>query len=316
MAEQLAQLFDATLGSVVRFDGPAGIGEYVGAWSAAGTQLTGQTIDLTGGTATAQVYQVGHSVAGRRYGDHSADPFLDEFSLGGGFAAPISAGGSCGGRSASALAAGRTIPADAQERLSSFADLAAMAISSTEALETLSRAATTDPLTGLANYRVFHERLAAEIERSVPPRAMLSVAVLDLDHFKQINDTHGHQIGDRRAVRGRNAPGPCRTQRRARGTDRWRGVRLADARGGGRRRPCAAERVRQAIKNTPFDTAGTLTMSIGVCSNEYARTTEELVGFADQALYRAKQGGRNMTSSMARTGSPAAAAAIGNGYGS
>jgi diguanylate cyclase (GGDEF)-like protein/PAS domain S-box-containing protein len=315
MAEQLAQLFDATLGSVVRFDGPAGIGEYVGAWSAAGTQLTGQTIDLTGGTATARVYQVGHSSQVSRYGEHSADPFLDEFSLGGGFAAPISAGGRLWGAVGVALAAGRTIPADAQERLSSFADLAAMAISSTEAMETLSRAATTDPLTGLANHRVFHERLAAELERSSRHGRLLSVAVLDIDHFKQINDTHGHQVGDRVlsevAARLAHAVRSGEVVARIGGEEfAWLMPEASDADA-----RAAAERVRKEIQNTPFETAGTLTMSIGVCSNESARTTEELVGFADQALYRAKQGGRNTTSVYGADRSSAAAAAIGNGYG-
>ena len=309
MAEQLAQLFDAMLGSVVRFDASAGAGEYLGAWSATGTQLTGQTIDLTGATATAQVYQLGHSAQVMRYPDHSTDRFLDEFSLGGGFAAPISAGGRLWGAVGVALPAGRTIPADAQERLSSFAELAAMAISSTEAMETLSREAATDPLTGLANYRAFHERLGAEVERSSRHGRLLSVAVLDLDHFKQVNDTHGHLIGDRVlaevATRLASAVRTGELIARIGGEEfAWLMPEAAPADA-----YSAAERVRQAIENTPFDTAGVLTMSIGVCSNEHAETTEELLGLADQALYRAKHGGRNLTFLFGADGPPTAAGA-------
>jgi diguanylate cyclase (GGDEF)-like protein/PAS domain S-box-containing protein len=295
VAEQLAQLFDAMLGSVVRFDASAGVGHYMGSWSATGTQLTGQTIDLTGCTATARVYQVGHSAQVIGYGDHSADPFLDEFSLGGGFAAPISAGGRLWGAVGVELPAGRTIPAEAQQRLSSFADLVAMAISSTEALETLSRAAATDALTGLANYRTFHERLVTEFERSSRYGRLLSVAVLDLDHFKQVNDTHGHQIGDcvlaEVATRLASAVRSGELVARIGGEEfAWLMPEAAQADA-----YAAAERIRHAIESTPFGTAGTLTMSIGVCSKGRAETMEELFKFADQALYRAKQGGRNMT---------------------
>jgi diguanylate cyclase (GGDEF)-like protein/PAS domain S-box-containing protein len=314
MAEQLAQLFDAMLGSVVRFDASTGAGEYVGAWSASGTQLTGHTIDLTGATATATVYQLGHSAQVIRYPDHSADRFLDEFSLGGGFAAPISVGGKLWGAVGVAVTAGRTVPADAQERLSSFAELAAMAISSTEAMETLSREAATDPLTGLANYRAFHERLGAEVERSSRHGRLLSVAVLDLDHFKQVNDNHGHLIGDRVlaevATRLANAVRTGELVGRIGGEEfAWLMPETAQADA-----YSAAERVRQAIKSTAFDTAGALTMSIGVCSNEHAETAEDLLGCADQALYRAKQGGRDLTFVYDADRSPTTAGAARDGH--
>jgi diguanylate cyclase (GGDEF)-like protein len=120
--------------------------------------------------------------------------------------------------------------------------------------------------------------------------------VLDLDHFKQVNDSHGHQTGDNVLAE---------VARRLAG-----GVRVGElmARIGGEEFAwlmpeatpdgayAAAERVREAIRTIPFDVAGTLTVSIGVCSNQQARTADELVDRADQALYRSKAGGRNMTS--------------------
>ena len=61
--------------------------------------------------------------------------------------------------------------------------------------------ASSDPLTGLANHRVLQQRLAAEVGRSVRHGRPLSVAVIDVDHFKQINDVGGHEIGDEMLVR-------------------------------------------------------------------------------------------------------------------
>jgi diguanylate cyclase (GGDEF)-like protein len=57
----------------------------------------------------------------------------------------------------------------------------------------------------------------------------------------------------------------------------------------------AADRARRAIEAAPFEEVGSLTISAGVCSNEHTRTAQELFSAADEALYRAKQSGRNMT---------------------
>jgi diguanylate cyclase (GGDEF)-like protein/PAS domain S-box-containing protein len=296
VAEQLAQLFDGTLGSVVRFDAVTEVGDYVGGWSRYATHLEGQTIDLTGNSATARVYRDGRSAQVLEYGGHATDPFLDRFALGGGFAAPITAGGTLWGAVGVAVAAGRPIPVGAQERLASFAELVAVAISSAEALETLSREATTDPITGLANYRAFYERLGSEVERAARHGRALSVAVLDLDHFKRVNDLHGHQTGDHvLAEVARRLAGAVRSgELMGRiGGEEFAWI-MPEATPDGAH--AAAERVREAIQDTPFDDVGTLTLSIGVCSNHEAKTADELVGRADEALYWSKAGGRNMTS--------------------
>lgn len=63
-----------------------------------------------------------------------------------------------------------------------------------------------DPLTGLPNHRVFHERLEAEVARATRHGRALSIALLDIDHFKLVNDAHGHQAGDRVLVEVAGAP--------------------------------------------------------------------------------------------------------------
>jgi diguanylate cyclase (GGDEF)-like protein len=134
----------------------------------------------------------------------------------------------------------------------------------------LSREATTDPITGLANYRAFHERLGSEVERSARHGRALSVAVLDLDHFKQVNDTHGHQTGDRvlaevaRRLAGAVSSGELMGRI---GGEEFAWL-MPEATPGGAH--AAAERVRASIQDTPFDAVGTLTLSVGVCSNQQA----------------------------------------------
>ena len=161
-------------------------------------------------------------------------------------------------------------------------------------LAELERLATHDPLTGLANHRVFHERLRAEAARASRSRQPLSVAILDVDHFKDINDQHGHLVGDR--------------------VLRELGQRLHDitragelfARVGGEEFAwilnavgpeafAAAERARHAITDTPFTHVGTVTMSVGVCDLTPAINVQEFYERADQALDLAKKHGRNQT---------------------
>ena len=83
-----------------------------------------------------------------------------------------------------------------EQRLMEFGDLLATAIASIEDRAKLATQATTDPLTGLANHRALQQRLAAEAARAARHDTPLSVAVIDIDHFKQINDSARHETGD------------------------------------------------------------------------------------------------------------------------
>lgn len=163
----------------------------------------------------------------------------------------------------------------------------------------LEELAQTDPLTRLLNRRGLQERLASEMERVRRYGTTVSVLLLDLDHFKHINDTHGHLVGD--AVL-------CEVAALLQ-----KGVRAVDvvARYGGEEfvivlpetgpagAAAFAERLREYIESFTFVQARSapvrLTTSIGVASYPSfgVESVEDLFAAADQALYRAKAEGRN-----------------------
>jgi predicted signal transduction protein with EAL and GGDEF domain len=108
--------------------------------------------------------------------------------------------------------------------------------------ETVQREAVTDELTGLANHRRFQEALASELERARRFETGVGLVMLDVDDFKKVNDTHGHQVGDRVLKEvARDAPrGVARG--RPPGAVRRRGARGHPARG----RPRGRVRTRRA----------------------------------------------------------------------
>ncbi len=158
----------------------------------------------------------------------------------------------------------------------------------------LARLATHDTLTGLVNHRGFHERLREEIARCRRKDDVLSLVILDLDQFKQVNDTYGHPVGDRvLAEVGRRFRGLMRLgEHVARiGGEEFAWILSAtDAAGA----YAAAERARRAIEREPFEGVGHLTISAGVCDLDEAADADELHRLADVALYWAKNHGRNI----------------------
>lgn len=292
VADETAALLAATLGAVVRFDLVAGLGLVVGAASTGAETIAGSTIDLAGASAIAAVARSGAAARVDGYHDRAPDPVLARAGLTGAICAPIHVGGRLWG-SVGAGFAGTTVPIDARVRLARIAELVSVAIANAEAWDALARQAATDGVTGLANHRAFHERLRVESERAARYGRDLSVAIFDLDHFKQINDLHGHQRGD--AVLGAVAR---RLTALARDSDlvaRIGGEEFAWLMPEATRDDAhsAAERARAAIADSAFDGVGSLTISGGVCSLTQARSARELLGLADQALYDAKNSGRN-----------------------
>ncbi|WP_155375101.1 bifunctional diguanylate cyclase/phosphohydrolase [Catellatospora vulcania] len=179
----------------------------------------------------------------------------------------------------------------------------------------LRTAAITDQLTGLYNRRFFKEMVDVEADRAVRRRLPLSLVLIDLDHFKDINDTYGHSVGD--AVLADVAQ---RLRQEVRGSDllcRYGGeefVCLLPATPA----PAAyelAERLRQTLRGTTVTIPGVpepvrLTASLGVATDEPGERgqidTDALIDEADQAVYRAKALGRDR---VIGSGQPSATAA-------
>jgi two-component system cell cycle response regulator len=157
----------------------------------------------------------------------------------------------------------------------------------------LLRLATTDPLTGLCNRRGFFEQATEACARVVPPDGHLSAILLDLDNFKRINDTYGHEAGDE-AIR------VCADAARLTGA-------IAGRLGGdefalvleNRTLPEAmeiAEDLRVRLAGCPFETGKnriTLTWSVGVGEGRPGDSVDQVLARADAALYDAKLRGRN-----------------------
>lgn len=153
-----------------------------------------------------------------------------------------------------------------------------------------------DPLTGLPNRAAWNERLALEHGRLQQTGTGLLLAILDLDHFKSINDTYGHQAGDKVLKIIANV-----LRKGLRGDDfiaRFGGEEFAllmpgsDLSGGSR----LLERLRAAVQQCPFHFKGervTVTMSAGVAVFKSGENASQVLKRADQALYRAKEAGRN-----------------------
>jgi diguanylate cyclase (GGDEF)-like protein len=161
--------------------------------------------------------------------------------------------------------------------------------------------ATTDELTGLANRRAILLHLEDRLRLAKRRRKPLSVLMIDADHFKSINDTYGHGVGDE--VLRHLARVLFANQRTHDRLGRWGGEEflavLPDA--GGSHAAAVAERIRHSVEATPCETtAGAilLTVSIGVATlAEGVATATELLAEADGELYAAKAGGRNAVSS-------------------
>jgi diguanylate cyclase (GGDEF)-like protein len=173
---------------------------------------------------------------------------------------------------------------------------AAIALKNSELVEQLHSAATTDELTGLCNRRALEERLAAEISRSLRHQLHTSVLLLDLDRFKVVNDTMGHAAGDRLLVQvGQVLRKQCRALDVVGrlGGDEFLAILPMT-------KPAEAKifvaRVQASLReiektNPEF---GACTLSMGIAESPlHGTTVSSVLAAADNALYRAKRGGRN-----------------------
>jgi len=151
----------------------------------------------------------------------------------------------------------------------------------------------TDSLTGIHNRRYFQDRLKAEMIRVKRTSGALSVIMLDIDHFKRINDQHGHAVGDevlkelcrRISLRLRRTDVFCRL-----GGEEF--MVLCPNTDAGQAYSLAME-LWQALRSMPMETAGIVTGSFGVASWRAEEGIDGLLLRADSAVYVAKQGGRD-----------------------
>ncbi|WP_111978254.1 sensor domain-containing diguanylate cyclase [Algibacillus agarilyticus] len=163
----------------------------------------------------------------------------------------------------------------------------------------LEEKSTLDPLTGIRNRRFFDKKLLAEYRRSRREQTCLTVIMLDIDHFKRVNDTYGHQAGDD-VIRQVAKIAESLLKRPTDAICRYGGEEFAlilpatEAEGGLQ----MAEDIRQQITEKDLHTCGgalSITISAGVasCIASGKKSEADLLKSADDALYQAKQTGRN-----------------------
>ena len=166
-------------------------------------------------------------------------------------------------------------------------------------LEEMRREAMTDPLTGIANRKMFDQQLRNRAMEAMETGTPLCLLMIDVDHFKQFNDTYGHQIGDqvirllaqtlRNNIKGRD------TAARYGGEEFSVILPRTDIESARRLAQIICQNVRQKDVISEIDGSAIerITVSIGVGCFEYGEPLGRLIQRADQALYLAKQQGRN-----------------------
>ena len=182
--------------------------------------------------------------------------------------------------------------------ISAIADYAAIAIENAKNYEKIRELVIIDDLTGLFNAKHFHKLLDYEFERARRYGTPLSLVFLDLDHFKNVNDTHGHLVGSRLLTEFGQL-----IKRTIRSTD------LAARYGGDEfviivpNTPTAGtftliEKLRSLIHQFPFHSDSgervKVTASFGIaCYSDNVESKQRLIELADKAMYEVKQGGRD-----------------------
>ncbi len=181
------------------------------------------------------------------------------------------------------------------QALESVADILATAVQNASHLENVRELAYRDGLTGIFNRRQFESKIREELARTGRYGGNLSVLMIDIDHFKLINDEFGHLLGDEVLKQVANIFG--RHLRKVDITCRYGGEEFAIILPA-TRLPSAhavAEKLRRAVETYEFPgVPRPVTISIGVAEfPTHGEERDELVSAADAALYQAKQGGRN-----------------------
>jgi diguanylate cyclase (GGDEF)-like protein len=187
----------------------------------------------------------------------------------------------------------RELSDDQADLLNGVAAQAAIAISHAQLFQAQEENALTDELTKLPNRRALAQRFLQEMNRARRHHYAIAFLMIDLDHFKQVNDTYGHLQGD--AVLAELAQILVTGARESDVCARYGGEEFAlilhqTIEQGAR---TLAERIRAKVAAATFPGGLKLTISVGVAATDDATMFTQLIDRADQALYAAKQGGRN-----------------------
>ena len=289
VAAEMARVLEAAGGRVVRYldDEPAA--EVMGAWRREGLPrvAAGVRLPMDPSSAIGRVRVTGHTavmeIATRA-------PAVLPFAI----AAPVRVTGRLWGAVAAGYTSPDDAPAGAGDRVERFAKLVSLAVADAEARARLERQATTDALTGLANHATFHSALADAFAHAVRYGPPLALVVIDLDHFKALNDSRGHRAGDQALA----AVGAVMRDHARRvdvvgrvGGEEFAWLMPETAAAGALE---AAERLRRAIAATLVADGARLTASLGVAERAPGDAdAEALFRRADAALFAAKRAGRD-----------------------
>jgi diguanylate cyclase (GGDEF)-like protein len=186
----------------------------------------------------------------------------------------------------------------------------ALALRNVWLLEEVQRMAETDPLTGVANRRVFHTALSRELSRSFRRGDQVGLLMLDVDHFKRYNDTHGHQAGDN-VLRG-VAHAIAAALRDFDTVARYGGEEFAVILPGCGPDESLAVADRLRRQASQVETVDPITLSVGVATfPEHAMDADVLIKAADEALYDSKRAGRDRATVFGGGAEPEPVAAAG-----
>jgi diguanylate cyclase (GGDEF)-like protein len=291
VAFEVAALLDAGAAGILKLES-SDCAIVTGSWSdhPGGRYEAGTTVQIVPGSDVDVGLRSSRPVRIDEHGDDS--PVVTRLGSRSSIVAPINlAKGPWGVLAVSAAEPG-WFTAEDEQHLMEFGDLLATAIGSIEDRAKLAAQASTDTLTGLANHGALQKRVAVEIARAMRHGTPLSLAVIDIDHFKEINDTAGHETGDEMLVR----VAEC-LSRLARvedtlgrlGGDEFAWVLPETSR---EQALVAVERARRMIAATmrrPYK----ITVSAGICDTSVAQDASQLISLADGALYWSKAHGRN-----------------------
>jgi diguanylate cyclase (GGDEF)-like protein len=290
VAVEAGHLLAAGAAAILRLDSPE-LAMILGSWAQPADRQyhVGDTFPVAPDSDLARALAAARPV---RVEQVAAGSSVAKLGYGSSLVAPIQVAGRTWGFLAVASVGSRVFESEHERRLTEFAALISTAITNIEDRAALTAQASTDALTGVANHRAFYERLTADISRARRYGTPLSVAMIDVDRFKLINDAGGHEAGDEILVRVAGCLGDATRAEDmlARiGGDEFAWILPETV---GEEAVLAMERARRAIAQSG-DELPHVTISVGICDTRYTADPAELVRLADRALYSSKENGRD-----------------------